>query len=214
MQNEYIEQFITAFYIDIRNYTELSKLKEPQIVVDFIIEYRETIKKELKLIESSIKNITLEVLDIINIGDAVLIIIKTQENNRLEDLKTIVEFSKRVRENLLNLLRTWQQKKDRQGKILDYFKEVNFGIGISQGKILMKNKDYIGFAINHAAKIGDMHTLSQKGHIGIAKTVFNDLGIDVIIPENKKDREKVSGSTKVGRYIAYSPYIAQYGELW
>ena len=55
--NSYVEKFITAFYIDIRNYTELSKLKEPQIVVDFIVEYRETIKKELQIIVNIYMNL-------------------------------------------------------------------------------------------------------------------------------------------------------------
>ena len=65
----YEKTYITVFYIDIRNYTKLSKLKDPKIVVDFILEYRKSIDGEFEKIKNEVKY-----LHKINIGDAVLII--------------------------------------------------------------------------------------------------------------------------------------------
>lgn len=209
MVNKYEEKYVTVFYIDIRNYTELSLLKEPRVVASFISEYRQTIDVELNKILKRIQH-----LSTINIGDATLIIIETSQNKKKNDLKLIIEFSKNVKDNLLRLLAAWKQKKDSNGQYMNYFeKKVNFGIGISQGKILAKNNDYIGFAINHAAKIGDMRTLHKEGHIGIDKETFDNFSISREVFLDKKNRDKFIGHTKVGEYIYYIPFENEYGDI-
>ena len=75
------------------------------------------------------------------------------------------------------------------------------------------NNDYIGFPINHAAKIGDMRTLHKVGHIGIDKSIFEELNIELNIFLDKKLQEKFIGHTKVGEYVFYSPYEKEYGEF-
>lgn len=204
----YKKKYVTVFYIDIRNYTKLSKLKEPKIVVDFILSYRNSIDREFEKINNEVT-----CLHKINIGDAMLIIFETDKKDRQKNLKTVVDFSKDVKNALSILLKKWENKNDDNGYRMNYFEKVNFGIGISQGDILATDTDYIGFPINHAAKIGDMRTLHKVGHIGIDKSIFEELNIGHNVFLDKKLRKKFIGHTRVGEYVFYSIYEKTYGEF-
>lgn len=216
MNNEYSHKYVTVFYIDIRKYTELSYRKESGIVVDFIKDYRQVVTNGLDSINKNNKVEILKIIDKVYIGDAVLIIVETYDNyeSKIKDIRNIVEMSLIIREKMLNLLSTWKNKKSSSGERYSFFEKVNFGIGIAQGYILIKDNDYIGFALNHAAKIGDMHQLSKNGHIGIEEEIFHDLEIGRELFSNQLDLKKFIGHTKVGTYINYHTFEKVYGRPW
>lgn len=207
-KNNYIKKFVTVFYIDIRNYTKLSEIKELSIVGEFIMKYRQYIKSSSQYF---LKNNKL--LSNINVGDAVLYIIESSENKE-KDLVDVIEFSQNVRTNLLKLLSEWKSRKDNNGNTMNYFENVNFGIGISQGIVLVKDEDFIGFAINQAAKIGDMRNLHKRGHIGIDIKLFSNDNIVSKIRSDKTLKDKLIGHPKVGEFIYYEPYKKQFGVIY
>lgn len=213
MNREYNYKGVTAFYIDIRKYTELALLKEPEIVIDFIHDYRKIVDKEFK----SITKNTFKIIDTLYIGDAILIIIDTTDGDEIDILRTTVKTSLKIRKEMLKLLDIWGDKNDRAGRKLTFFKkEVNFGIGISQGKIYINKNDYIGTPLNHAAKIGDINKLSQNGHIGIDKEVFDKISVLNQFSFSQLEDKKIIGSThtKKIKYVAYMPFEKEFGSPW
>jgi len=182
---------ITAWFIDIRKYTALSNLKSSQVVINFIKEYRELVESEFRKDTNDLKD---KIYDIIYIGDAVLIILRGDNSDVLK--KTVV-CSRIIRDKMIKLLSKWALDDSYTGVPLEYFKKINFGIGISQGVVYIEEKDYIGSPLNHAAKIGDTRKLSKNNtHIGIDKDIFYKLSNNEI----DKD-EKYIGKPKDCEYI-------------
>lgn len=196
-------QNVTAWFIDIRKYTALSNLKSEQVVINFIKEYRNLVSKVFK---DELNMLSSNILKIINIGDAVLIVL---DNNSLETLKKSIKCSKIIREKMLTLLLTWQEDTRYTGVPLTYFKKINFGIGISQGIVYIENDDYIGSPLNHAAKIGDTRKLSKNNtHIGIDKEIFHQLD------DREIDKDcKCIGYPKDCEYIDLLKFERKYGEI-
>ncbi|HIP12843.1 MAG TPA: hypothetical protein EYG73_09020 [Arcobacter sp.] len=194
---------ITAFFIDIRNYTKLSNVKSPEVVINFIKEYRNLVNAEFKSDSGSLKD---NICEIIYIGDAVLIILNSDNT---ETLKKTINCAKKVRDKMFKLLSIWQSDDSYTGVPLSFFKNISFGIGISQGKVYVESSDYIGSPLNHAAKIGDMRELSnRKTHIGIDKEVFSKLH-----SENLTKNSKCVGQTKDNEYVDLLIFENEYREI-
>ena len=195
---------ITAWFIDIRNYTALSNLKSSQVVINFIKDYRELVENEFKNDENGLKN---EILETIYIGDAVLIVLKGDGD---DPLKKSIACSRKIRERMLKLLKKWSSDKTYTGVPLEYFKNINFGIGISQGLVYIENGDCIGSPLNHAAKIGDTRKLSRNNtHIGIDKDIFNKL------TKIKIDKSsKYIGKPKDCEYIDLLLFEKEHGKIY
>ena len=194
---------VTVFFIDIRNYTALSNLKSTQVVINFIKEYRKLVQDVFKNESNGLKD---NLCDIIYIGDAVLVIFN---NDSTDILKRTIKCSKTIRDKMIKLLCEWSSDDSYTGERLTYFRKINFGIGISQGKIYSEEKDYIGSPLNHASKIGDTRQLSKNNtHIGIDKDIFHKLDNREI----DKDCECV-GYPKDCEYIDLLRFEKKYGTI-
>lgn len=198
---------VTAWFIDIRNYTVLSKLsniKSTQVVINFIKEYRELVTDEFRNESNGLEE---KICEIINIGDAILIVLN---DDSTETLRKSVNCSRRVRDGMFKLLSVWEADESYTGVPLTYFQKINFGIGISQGMVYIEDDDYIGSPLNHAAKIGDTRKLSKNNtHIGIDKDIFEKLDDRLI---DDKDCKCIGYPTGC-QYIDLLKFKDRYGKI-
>ena len=194
---------VTVFFIDIRKYTALSDIKDSKVVINFIKEYRTLVQDVFKNELNELKD---NLCDVIYIGDAVLVIFN---NDSTDILKRTIKGSKIIRDKMIELLCVWSSDDSYTGERLTYFRKINFGIGISQGKIYAEDNDYIGSPLNHASKIGDTRQLSKNNtHIGINKDIFHKLDNREI----DKDCECI-GHPKDCKYIDLLRFEKKYGTI-
>lgn len=161
---------VVVLYIDLRKYTDMVDSKNLINVIEIVDGYQKLVTEKIKSEFTETDIITIEYM-----GDGIIVILanpyydKTIPKSLIKCINLAIELKRSIKSYLKNMKMQYSM-----------MEKVDFGIGISQGEMYIKlgteKNSYIGAALNHAVKIGDVQD-QTKHNIGIEQHVFEQLGI-------------------------------------